>query len=212
MLNAHLLFSNKRDVESILNLLRVYIFGEDGISKYDPNQSYQKGDKCYIVDADGKIKFLSCIKETTGPFDSSCWEIYTLVDKLSDDLSKLIIVSTYQPTEEVNKLWIQPIKYGDYILPEPIPEYEGDKYTLLFTGEIPVVEEIDTGLTNSLDTGDIIIDLEGEYEAATDAILEQFKDSGMYIVDEQEDVSVSDDKPGSSDPYFVWFDIDPSDG
>lgn len=213
MLDAQLLYSNKKDRESLLNLLKEYIFGNTAIEKYDPNKVYNTGDVVYIIDElTGKITFIQAPTDgITGPYNPDDWEVKDIDAAIDAAITDVIILSTYQPTQKINRLWIQPIEYGFHTLPEPIPTYDGDKFSMLFAGEIPIVEEIDSTLDSSLVDGDIVLDTEGEYSMEVDQdTIDKFRDGGLITIDEQEDVDVSETEP-SGDRALAWFDTDITD-
>jgi len=213
MLNAQLLFSNKNERESLLNLLKTYLFGNGDVEKYDPNKVYNAGDVVYIVDElTGKITIIQAPTDgITGPYNPDDWDVKDIDNAINTAINDLIMFSTYQPSEKINKLWIQPIEYGDHLLPEPIPLYDGDKYSMVFTGEIPIVEDVSADLNNTLTQGDIVLDTEGDYSMEIDQdIIDMFRDGGLFTIDEQEDVAVSNDKP-TDGRAITWFDTDITD-
>lgn len=213
MLDAQLLYSNKNDRTSVLNLLKEYLFGNTNIDKYDPNKVYNTGDITYIIDElTGKIIFIQAPNNgITGPYNPSDWEVKDIDTAIDSAINDVIILSTYKPTQKNNRVWIQPIQYGSHTLPEPVPVYDGDKFSMLFTGEIPIVEEIDGSVDSSLSQGDIVLDTEGEYSMEVDQnVIDMFRDGGLFTIDEQEDVDVSEVKP-TDDRAFVWFDTDVTD-
>ena len=213
MLDAQLLYSNIQDRQSLLNLLKEYIFGNAPIEKYDPDKVYKKGDIVYIVDdLTGKITFIQAPTDgITGPYNPGDWEVKDIDAAINAAITDIIILSTYKPTQKINRLWVQPIEYGEHTLPEPVPVYDGDKYSMFFTGEIPIVEEIDNKLDSSLVKGDIVLDTEGNYSMEVDQdVIDMFRDGGLFTIDEQEDIDVSATKP-TDNRAIAWFDTDITD-
>lgn len=203
--------NNNIDRSSAANLLRNFLFGNSSIELYNPTNVYRRGDYVYTIDEKtGNIHVYEAQESNiTGPFDKSKW-----VSKSATDIvlsySDIIVQSPSEPTASTVKLWFMPIGYSIHDIPDAYVPPLGDRISIVFTGEIPIVEDTSTADLSNLVDGDIVIDWEGdgEYVSGTDT---DFADVTHLYVDEQDDVLVGDNPPMNNNPAFLWVDTNLTD-
>ena len=209
--------SNILDKQGILNLLKNFIFGNSQIEIYDRDKVYNKGDKVYVIDSiTGDIKVVTAIADgITGPYDSNKWNDMTLTDSIERGLDDVIVISPTEPTSRLVQMWLTPDSYSTHLIAAPIviPDIDDEENgvnIVFINGAIPIVEDADTAELDYLEIGDIVFDWEGEGDIVIPGMTDINTDSEL-IVDEQEDVEVSDDAPALSHHAFIWIDTDLTD-
>lgn len=207
--------NNTRDKQSILNILRSFVFSDKSINIYDPNKVYNKNDQAYYIDEKtGNIVVITAnTNNITGPLNLRYWSSSSLSTTISNNMDKLVYIGPRQPTDQNVKIWVAPLSYRTHTLPEPYDpgETDLDKLTVIFTdGEIPIIDDPNTELDANF--FGIIIDREGVTSYTEDSeTTDSFDAAGTIIVDEQEDIHVGDNAPTLTDPALLWADTEPTD-
>ena len=208
--------SNIIDKQGILNLLKNFIFGNSQIEIYDQDKIYNKGDKVYVIDsATGDIKVVTAIADgITGPYNSNKWNDMTLTDSIERGLDDVIVISPSEPTSRLVQMWLTPNGYSTHLIPAPIEipvvDDENSVNIVFINGAIPIVEDVNNADLDYLSIGDLVFDWEGEGEIVIPGVSD-IESGSELIVDEQDDVEVSDDEPGASNVAFIWIDTDLTD-
>lgn len=205
--------NNILDKQSILNVLRSFIFGNEEIQKYDENKIYNTNDKVYIIDKfTGKVQVVRAItNDITGEYNPEYWVEITLGDLFEAELDSSVIISNLEPVAPSVQMWFEPKSYSEYYLdtPEPeIPPVNMRRMNLIFTDDsVPMVEDTDSIDLPEIDVGDVVFDHEGERVYDTG----ELPTTNEQAVDEQEDILISDTPPSISDPAYIWGDTDLTD-
>ena len=213
--------NNVIDKQGILNILKNFIFGNASVEIYDQNKTYNTADKAFIIDATtGDIKVVTARENNvTGPYNPEKWSDMTLADTIGSGLDDIVVISAIEPTNKITQLWLTPDEYSTHYITmpdEPVIPDEPDEpistMSLIFTNSaIPIVEDADTSAElDSLDIGDIVLDWEGEGTMVVQGLTDIESDHEM-LIDEQEDISVDEDKPDKTDPHLLWVDTDITD-
>lgn len=109
---------NDPDVINIQQLYFNFIFGDKIPDMYDETKIYNAGDIILRLNENNVYEIYSCTTdETTGPFNINYWQKVSLTEIIKNgDLingggggKNLIILSTKQPTEKNNKIWMEPL-------------------------------------------------------------------------------------------------------
>ena len=214
--------NNIIDKQGILNIIKNFIFGTASVEIYDQNKTYNSGDKAFVIDAlSGDIKVVTAIENgITGTYNPEKWNDMTLADTIGTGLDDVIVISESEPTARMAQIWLTPNEYSTHYINAPNSSVDPDVppidpnvrgRVMLFTNSaVPIVEDTTTANLTHLDIGDIVFDWEGENTLSIEGLTDIYNDETI-IVDEQDDIVVDDDNPGSSHYSSVWFDTDLTD-
>lgn len=99
---------------NILNLLRVFNFGNKTISEYDTTKVYNTGDFIYVYTKETHdIKIFKCTEDgVTGAFNASKW-----TESSVSTAGGSVEMSETEPTSDVH-VWYRPIETSEHRLPE----------------------------------------------------------------------------------------------
>lgn len=99
--------SSNLTVDQIISTM---IFGSSGIAGvYDGTHTYKEGDLVTYVDSAGVIHVYRCINDGASgePIDLEDWEDYSIISSVNNTAYNLILLSSFRPTEEGNKVWLE---------------------------------------------------------------------------------------------------------
>ena len=160
---ASIIGNNIIDRQSVINLLKKFIFKNNPIELYDKERTYNTDDLVFVVNSSSGRITISRAREDgiTGQYNSIQWEELGILD--FSDIEDYIVISRYQPTSKRTKMWLTPDEYSEHSMPipeiQPEPEpLEGIPQLLIDEGAIPLVEDTESGL-DYLDIGHLVFDI-----------------------------------------------------
>lgn len=108
------LVRNLRDSKNIdiLQLLKSFIYGDNVIIKYKESTSYSKNDVVIKFDSSTNrfVTYRCIVSRSSTTWNQSEWIRETAVTNNATISDKLVVHSTSQPTDTINKLWFNDTK------------------------------------------------------------------------------------------------------
>lgn len=165
-----------RSSNSILELLKYFIYGQRFIPDFDPDDVYNTDE--FVIRSDpstGELYIYVCKEDNvTGRWEESQWEPADINSVIKMLNKKIIMISVKKPDHRYNRLWVQPIDQREMNIIQPPDSFDFTNIQLIFEDEFPVVEEAEALTTSqeenlSMDPGDLLFDYEGtsaEYDSS----------------------------------------------